>query len=303
MPSSREKRCGCLRRGHRLIGSWPSLTRDPGGPPNDSPARSAPSGPEGDWCRQPKDITVSLNRLKCCCGESWAPQKVDHDLRQLEDAEDNAEGPMRNAWVTDKGTTFAKALDQEVVDIHAPSLREKSTSTAEPLPAPPLFSRHKDPEDMAPSIVLHHGCSSVVGPEQPGAIRHSTARVDSTTMTGPDPAAPAKPALGPSRMWSAPRMQFLFDKSAQVRPYSSQVIEPEESVLPLVLEEWKADVFTPSLSPRPSRAASTTATAPSTTDTVPSTTDTAPDTDSEAGDRRGQKRAVATSDTSYSQEH
>ena len=37
--------------------------------------------PEGDWCRQPKDITVSLNRLKRCYGQSQAPQRVDHHLR------------------------------------------------------------------------------------------------------------------------------------------------------------------------------------------------------------------------------
>ena len=43
--------------------------------------------PEGDWCRQPKDITVSLNRLKCCHREARAPQRIDHDLHQLEDAE------------------------------------------------------------------------------------------------------------------------------------------------------------------------------------------------------------------------
>ena len=64
--------------------------------------------PEGDWCRQPKDITVSLNRLKRCYGEVRAPQQVDHDLRQLEDIKDNAEGPMRNAWVTDEGAAAAK---------------------------------------------------------------------------------------------------------------------------------------------------------------------------------------------------
>ena len=106
-------------------------------------------------------------------------------------------------------------------------------------------------------------------------------------------------------MSSRPRRwpQFLFDKSAQVRPCSSQVVEPEESVLSPVLEELRDDVFTPSPSSQPSRAGSTTATAPLTTDTVPSTTDTAPNTDSGAEDRRRQKRAVATSDTSYSQEH
>ena len=123
------------------------------------------------------------------------------------------------------------------------------------------------------------------------------------SITDPDPVAPAKPHPGPSRTWPTRRKQFSFDKSAQVRPCSSQVIEPEESVLPPVLEELRDDVFTPSPSSQPSRAASTTATAPSTTDTVPSTTDTAPDTDSGAEDRRGQKRAVVTSDTSYSQEH
>ena len=70
-------------------------------------------------------------------------------------------------------------------------------------------------------------------------------------------------------------------------PCSRQVVEPEESVLPPVLEELKDDVFTLSPSPQPSRAASTTATAPSTTDTVPSTTETVPDTDSGAEGHRG----------------
>ena len=170
-------------------------------------------------------------------------------------------------------------------------------------PAPRLFSQHKDPEDMAPSIVVHHERTSIVSPEQPSMVRHSAARIDSTTMTDPGPAATSKSHPGPSRTWSAPRTQLSFDKSAQVRPCSSQVVEPEESVLPPVLEELKDDVFMPSPSSQSSRAASTTATAPSTTDTVPSATDTLPNTDSGAEDRKGQKQAVATSDTSYSQEH
>ena len=78
--------------------------------------------PEGDWCRQPKEITVSLNRLKRCYGEIRAPQRVDHDLRELEDAEDGAEGPIRNAWVTDEGAAATQALNQEAGDVHAPSL-------------------------------------------------------------------------------------------------------------------------------------------------------------------------------------
>ena len=48
--------------------------------------------PEGSWCQQPKSITVSLNRLKRCRGEDSAPQQIDFDLRQLEDADDDAKG-------------------------------------------------------------------------------------------------------------------------------------------------------------------------------------------------------------------
>ena len=81
-------------------------------------------------------------------------------------------------------------------------------------------------------------------------------------MTDPDPVAPAKSPPGPSRTWPAPRTQFSFDKNAQVHPCSSQVVEPKESVLPLVLEELRDDVFTPSPSSQPSRAVSTTAVAP-----------------------------------------
>ena len=96
--------------------------------------------PEGDWCPQPKDITILLNWLKRCYWEARAPQRVDHHLRQLEEAEDNAEGPMRNAWITDKGAVATQALNQEAGDVHGPSLREKTTSTATPQPAPRLFS-------------------------------------------------------------------------------------------------------------------------------------------------------------------
>ena len=259
--------------------------------------------PEGYWCRQLKDITVSLNRVKRCYGENRAPQKVDHDLRRLEDAEDNAEGPTRNLWVVNEGAAFAQALDQEAGDIHAPSFLEKSTSAAEPQPAPRLLQRYKDPEDMALPVVVHHERTSVVGPEQPGAIRHSAARIDSTTMTDLDPVAPSELALGPSRTWSAPRTQFSVNQSALVRQDSSPVMEPEVSVLPPALEELRDDIFMPSPSPRPRRATSTTATAPSTTDMVPSTTDTAPDTDGGSEDRRGQKQAAPSLDTSYSQEH
>ena len=86
--------------------------------------------PEGSWCTQPKTITVSLNRLKHCRGEERALQRVDFDLSQLEDADDDAEGPMTNAWITADGSAATRALNQEIGDVHAPSLHEKRTPSA-----------------------------------------------------------------------------------------------------------------------------------------------------------------------------
>ena len=157
---------------------------------------------------------------------------------------------------------------------------------------------------MAPSIVVHHKRTSVAEPGQPSMTPGLATRRDSTTMTDPGPAAPAPSALDPSKTWSAPRTQHSFNKSAQVRPCSSQVIDTEEVALPPVLEELPDEVFAPQPAPRSNGATSTTATAPSsTTATAPFTTDTAPDTDSGTEDRRGQKCPVNASDTSYSQEH
>ena len=78
---------------------------------------------------------------------------------------------MRNAWLTNEGAAAAQALNQEAGDVHAPSLGEKSTSVTELQPASGLFSQHKDPEDMAPSIVVHHERTSVL-------IQSSPARFD-----------------------------------------------------------------------------------------------------------------------------
>ena len=134
--------------------------------------------PEGDWCRQPKDITVSLNRRKRCYGEVRAPQRIDHDPQQLEDAEDNAEGPMGNTWVTDEAAAATQALNQDAGDVHAPSLRERTTSAATPQPAPRLFSRHRDVEDMAPSIVVHHERVSQSEPGPTDITPRSTLKTD-----------------------------------------------------------------------------------------------------------------------------
>ena len=260
--------------------------------------------PEGDWCRQPKDITISLNRLKLCYGEVRAPQRVDHDLRQLEDTEDNVEGPMRNAWITDEGAAAAQALNQEAGDVHGPSLRKKSTSAAVPQPAPCLFSQHRDLEDIAPSIVVHHERPAAEGSGSVSITPEPASKIDSTTMTDPGLSNSAPPILDPPRTWSAPWTQQSFDQSAQVRPCSSQVLEAEEVTLPPVLEELTDDVFAPQPAAQPNRTRSTSATAPSLTSaTAPSTKDTTLETNSGAEDRQGMKRPVSTSDTSYSQAH
>ena len=67
--------------------------------------------PEGNWCAQPKTITMSLNRLKRCHVEERAPQQVSFDLAQLEDATDDAEGPMRNAWITTEGAAASASFE------------------------------------------------------------------------------------------------------------------------------------------------------------------------------------------------
>ena len=276
--------------------------------------------PEGDWCRQPKDITVSLNRLKHCYGKVRTPQQIDHDLRQLKDAKDNAEGPMGNTWVTDEGAAATQALNQDAGDVHAPSLREKATSAAAPQPAPCLFSRHRDVEDMAPSIVVHHERVSQSEPGPAGVTSKSTLKTDSTTMTDPAISTPSSPGQDLSGAWPAPRTQKSFDQSAQVRPCSSQVLENEEITLPPVQEELFDDVFVSSHAATarpamlPSGPSSTSAGAPSSISAnVPSEPGLTTGTDSGAeersgvqqpvGSNRGRKRKDASSDTSYSQVH
>ena len=156
---------------------------------------------------------------------------------------------MRNTWITDEGAAATQALNQEAGDVHAPSLREKTTASATPQPAPRLFSRHWDIEDMAPSIVVHHEHSTAGEPGSATNTKESTPKIDSTTMTEPTVSTPTTPPHDPSRNWPAPRTKQSFDKSAQVCPCSSQVLESEEVTLPPVAEDVEDDVFSPRLSP------------------------------------------------------
>ena len=172
-----------------------------------------------------KDLTLSLNRLKRCRDESDAPQGIDHDQRQLEDADDDAKGPLQNAWVTDAGAAIGQTLNQEVGDVHAPSVLGKSKFAAGPLPAPHPFIRYQVSDDIAPSIVVHHEHANIVSPKMSNVAHHSSSCADSATMTATDLTAASTLHPDPSRSWTALRMPFPFDKSAQVHPCGHQVLE------------------------------------------------------------------------------
>ena len=158
---------------------------------------------------------------------------------------------MQNTWITDEGAAATQALNQEVGDVHAPSLREKTTVSAAPQSAPRLFSRHQDIEDMAPSIMVHHKRSTAGKPGSTTNTTEPTPKADSTTMTEPAVSTKTTPPHDSAGPWPAPRTQQSFDKSSQVCPCSSQVLESEEVTLPPIVEELEDDVFSPQPSPRP----------------------------------------------------
>ena len=211
--------------------------------------------PEGSWCTQPKTITVSLNRLKRCHGEERAVQRVDFDLHQLEDADDDAEGPMRNAWITADGSAATRALNQEVGDVHAPSLRERRSPgvTGEPALIQRSTVHPRDSEGVAPSLVVHHEHTNVVSPDLSSSVHRSFSRADSATMTAPETST-ALIRPGP-----APLSQTYFDRSAAVRLHSSQA--GDERTLPPVSEVSQEEAPTPS--PPPSNLSSSVPTADS----------------------------------------
>ena len=144
--------------------------------------------PEDNWCDQPKTITVSLNRLKRCHGEEQAPQRADFHLRQLKDADDDAEGPMRNSLITTEGAAATRALNQDVRDVHAPSLMEKRTpnvTTETPLTRRSVVHQ-RDLGNVAPSLVVHHEHTNVVSqPDLSGITHCSLPQTDSATHDRP----------------------------------------------------------------------------------------------------------------------
>ena len=228
--------------------------------------------PEGGWCQRPKSITVSLNRLKRCHGEDGAPQRVDFDLRQLEDTDDDAEGPMINSWVTTERAAATQALNQDAGDVHTPGLRGGNTGQHPPealrTSRPAAYSRSID--DVTPSILIHHEHTNVVSPAD------QSSNTQSSSLPA-DPSPPKTSALpidtavhiATIKTSAAPKSQESFNRSVKVRPCSSFAIE--EAPLPAVPETPQDDVFEPDFS---SWRESSTATAYSATAPTDSSSDT-----------------------------
>ena len=239
MPSSPERRCGCLpskpaadrKLAIPYTGPWRVIQQ------LSSTLRTI--RPEGSWCTQPKTITVSLNCLKHCRGDERAVQRVDFNLNQLEDADDDAEGPMTNAWTTADGSAATRAPNHEIGDVHTPSLRKRKTPTAvgESATAQRPAVHPRDFEGIAPSLVVHHEHTNVVSPSDISSAHRSFSRGYSATMTTPAASATlVHPETGPLS-------QTYFDRSAAVRLPSSQA--GDERTLPPVSE------VSPRRNPRP----------------------------------------------------
>ena len=265
--------------------------------------------PEGSWCQHPKSIMVSLNRLKRCHGEEGALQRVNFHLRQLEDADDDAEGPMTNSWVTTECTLATQALNQDAGDVHAPSLQGEGTSQHPPealrTSRSAVYSRSID--DVTPSILIHHEHTNVVSPaDQSNSTQSPPSLADSSTRKAST--LPLDTAVNGAtvKTSAAPKSQESFDRSVQVLPCGSFAVE--EATLPAVPEMSQDDIYEPNFTAwrnsSTATAYSATASADSSTDTIHSSTDTAPSgSEMPIAHPQGEKRSLSSSDTAYSRQH
>ena len=179
------------------------------------------------------------------------------------------------------------------------------------LPPPPshhqrprLFSQHRDPEDMAPSIIMHHQLMSIVGPEQPSTVQHSSAPIDLDHHDWPWPGRYCEAAPRPLR--GRGRHHKRSHRSTRVLKCAHAVVRWLSRRRASCHRSWRNWRTTSSHHPLHHSQAGPRIPLPrllKPRTLVPSTTETEPDTDSGAEGHRGQKRAVATSDTSYSQDH
>ena len=122
--------------------------------------------PDGNWCKQPRAITVSLNRLKRCRGTSEPQQIVEFDLRQLEHLDGDAEGPMMNTGITNEAAVTRRTLNQRAGEAttapdHGPSMERPPPNAINVAP-----HAHCSPA-VAPSIVITHEAAHP--PEAPRA--------------------------------------------------------------------------------------------------------------------------------------
>ena len=81
---------------------------------------------------------------------------------------------MTNAWITADGSAATRALNQEIGDVHAPSLHERRTPNAvgESATTQRPAVHPRDFEGVAPSLVVHHEHTNVVSPSDLSGSAH-----------------------------------------------------------------------------------------------------------------------------------
>ena len=95
--------------------------------------------------------------LQSLATHSTPPQLVDFDLQQLEGEDQDAEGPMRNSWMTNEGAHAIRALNQEAGNVQLPASNRRTshnTTTTPAIPAAPVGSCATPPEYSTTSIIV-----------------------------------------------------------------------------------------------------------------------------------------------------
>ena len=182
--------------------------------------------PEGSWCLKPKSITVSLNRLKRCrSNDPVAPQQVPFDLQLLEGEDEDAEGPMRNTWLTADGDTARQALNQGMGEVAAPAHSRQTRSQgglppATDQPCPTVLTA--PPAEFNPTVIVNTTAPEIDPRKTTGKPVLTPSVLPAYQISAPiDPDSHQSPDPGPS---AAPRSQQSFDQSAAARLGSSKLI-------------------------------------------------------------------------------
>ena len=187
--------------------------------------------PEGSWCLKPRSITVSLNRLKRCRGnDPVAPQQVQFDLQLLEGEDEDAEGPMKNTWLTADGDTARLALNQDMGEVAAPAHNRQTRSQGglTPATAPPHPTvLTTPPTEFNPTVIVNTTAPGTDPRKTLGQPELTQSLLPACQVSAPIDPDHSRPL--PQESPPAPRSQQVFDRSAAIRPGSSRLISTGQS--------------------------------------------------------------------------